>query len=446
MLGLLSYGALLLTLAVGAVLRPPIALAGVICLFGLKQWGQSSSALLAANPPFTNIAIGVLTVAAVLRAAFKRSCLFCRVPAAEICVILLFVYALVTLLWSLDLEDALDTWATASPYLAVVVLLAPLVVDDLDDVKTVFTWAMLLGGTICFLAVAFGTWGYRGLAVDARVAVGVLDTAPLELQTNPLSIAGIGGTAVIAAAMFLTERRRVLLKVLALCTIPFAFAVIIRSGSRGQLVALLPAVLVAGSVAFRLRGLRSWLSLGLLTALIVGLGFWATSFVDVDKSRWLGSQLATHDVEGRFEMAATVLDAALAHPFAIFFGLGNSSSLALLGIYPHITILEVLAEEGLPGIALYAAVLIYSVRSIRRTVRAVEDDPGRRIALAILAGVFAYELVLSWKQGSLLGSPYVFCCAIVLGRIEQSFAVFPAQQSTELTAVAPIRAFPNLMT
>jgi hypothetical protein len=445
MFGLLTYLGVLLTVVVGSMLRPPIALAGVLCLFGLKQWGQNASTLLLQYPLLTNVTVGIVTLIAVLRAAFKRSCLFCRFPPAQTCILCLFLYAFATLTWSLDLDSGLDTWASSSPYLVVVMLLAPLVIDDLEDLKTAFGWTVLLGGAICFLAVVFGTWGFRGLAVAGAAPTGsLLEAGATIAETNPLAIAGLGGTVVVAAATFLIGRRRLFLKTVALVAIPFALAAIIRSGSRGQLALVPPAFLVAAAVAFKLRGFRSWAALSLLTLLIAGMGWWATSLVEFNKSRWLGSEVAVADVAGRFDMAGVVLKAALDHPLALFIGLGNSSSFKLLGIYPHITILEVFAEEGLPGIALYFAVLIYATRSIRRAARVLADDPARRIALGILAGLFVYELLLSWKQGALLSSEYVFCYAIILGRVELALAGAPATERNALVA-APARPFPNLM-
>jgi hypothetical protein len=445
MFGFLTYLCVLLTVLIGSVLRPPIALAGVLCLFGLKQWGQTASPLIAQYPLLTNVAIGVVTFVAVLRAAFKRSCLLCRVPPAEIFTIGLFLYALVTLTWSLDLDSGLASWAYAGPYLIVLVFLAPLVLDDLADLETAFVWTMLLGGILCFLAVVFGNWGWRGLEVAFSAPVGsLLDAGAQVFETNPLALASLGGTVMVIAATVLLDRERVFPKVLAIGALPFALAIVIRSGSRGQLVAAPPAIFLAVYVAFRLRGFRTWLVLGLLTLLIVSIGWWATSLVDVDKARWLASEVAAQDIQGRFEMAGAVLKASMEHPLALFIGLGNSSSFKVAGIYPHIAILEVLAEEGLPGIALYLGMLFHTARSIRRSARALADDPGRRIALGTLAGLFLYELLLSWKQGSLLGSPYVFCYAIIIGRLELGLKPIPQPQSTSLDR-GPERAFPNLM-
>jgi len=89
----------------------------------------------------------------------------------------------------------------------------------------------------------------------------------------------------------------------------------------------------------------------------------------------------------------------------------------VVGFYPHITVLEVLAEEGLFGALIYFGILIFALRSIKRRLQ-FELTDRQRNALAILAGLFIFELILSWKQGSLLFSVYVFAYAIVLARLE----------------------------
>jgi len=63
------YAGVLALLAIGVIVRPPTALAAVCCIFGLKQWGQATNGWLAANPPATNLAIGVLVLCAIVWAA-----------------------------------------------------------------------------------------------------------------------------------------------------------------------------------------------------------------------------------------------------------------------------------------------------------------------------------------------------------------------------------------
>ena len=81
--------------------------------------------------------------------------------------------------------------------------------------------------------------------------------------------------------------------------------------------------------------------------------------------------------------------------------------------------MEILAEEGLIGAVLYIAILIVTLLNIRRIYRIVRDDPVARGTLAAISALFFYEFLLSRKQGSLLGSLYVFAFSIIIGKFER---------------------------
>jgi hypothetical protein len=175
--------------------------------------------------------------------------------------------------------------------------------------------------------------------------------------------------------------------------------------------------MLALPVAFRIRDARSTAALILSATLIVGLGSWGASLVEIDSARWQRAD-SGEAVTGRLASAETLLNASTSNFFTAVFGLGNSSSFQVLGIYPHIAGLEVIAEEGLIGAALYAAIIILTVRSIKRISGQPELTDIKRNVLAILTGLFVFEFILSWKQGSLLSSVYVFAYAITLARLE----------------------------
>ncbi len=142
-------------------------------------------------------------------------------------------------------------------------------------------------------------------------------------------------------------------------------------------------------------------------------------------------------------MAQALLGAAFSKPGSILFGIGNSSSFQILGIYPHITALEVIAEEGMVGAILYLSILGVALRSIIRLSRSVADQAARN-TLAVLAALFCFELILTWKQGSLLSSFYVFGYAIILGRLEGPVAdPLPNEAASNSAKALPL--FSNLM-
>jgi hypothetical protein len=416
MLGIISYSLLLLALFIGAWRRPAVGLAAVLCLYGLKQWGQSSTAILSEYRQFTNYAVFVIVFIGVIRAAIRRSCVLCQAPTVAALVLILYSYALLTVSWAFDPGNSFEQWIGSAPYLVTIALLAPLLINNLDDVHAAFIWTALTGGAICALALVFGNWGDRGLVVYGHQALE--DSSNVYLyETNPLALSTLGGTVFLVAGLSLGRANGVLVRVFALVCIPIALAVVLRSGSRGQMIASAVAFLVALPIAFRLKDARSLVALFAIAVVVLGLGWWSASLVDINASRWADSQ-ATEDVVGRFAMAQALLGASTSGFLTTVFGLGNSSSFQVLGIYPHITGLEVLAEEGIVGAILYFAIIVLTIRSIKRVSGQGELTDRTRNALAMLSGLFVFELILSWKQGSLLFSVYVFAYAIMLGRLE----------------------------
>jgi uncharacterized membrane protein (Fun14 family) len=438
MLGLITYSVILLGLLLGVLRRPAIGIAAVLCLFGLKQWGQSTTQILSDYRQFTNFAVGLIALLGVAIAARKRSCVFCSLPPTAALIAVLYFYAFVTIAWSPDQPTSLDQWVIQGPYIITIALIAPLLFTDLDDVRIGFMWTAIAGATICILALVFGNWGLRGLVLyglDARQ----------ENEVNALAISSMAGTVFLIAGLSLSRPNRKFMRLLALAFIPVALAVVLRSGSRGQLIAGVVGLLVGLPIAYRLRNAKSLIALLLIGGVVLSLGWWATSLVHVDVDRWSDTRTSA-DVFGRLENAVILLRAASSHPFTLVFGLGNSSAFPILGIYPHVAGLEVLGEEGFVGAVIYLAIIYCTVRSVIRITGQPDLSDSRRNALAVLAGLFVFELVLSWKQGSLLSSYYVFAYAITLARMEAPVGVAKSRPVAELVnASVHLPRFQNLM-
>jgi hypothetical protein len=142
-------------------------------------------------------------------------------------------------------------------------------------------------------------------------------------------------------------------------------------------------------------------------------------------------------------MAQALLSASTSSVFTTIFGLGNSSAFQIVGFYPHIAGLEIVAEEGLVGAVMYCVILFLSFRSIKRISAYPLLRDSERNALAIIAGLFVFELVLTWKQGSLLGSIYVFAYSMILARMEET--TLKSRRLAESTAASPGVRFENLL-
>lgn len=438
MLGLVTYSAILLALLIATWRRPAIGLAAVLCLYGLKQWGQASTALLFEYRQFTNYAVFAICLLGLARAAVRRGCVFCGVSPTAWGVLALYAYALLSTLWAPDLATSLDQWVLTGPYLLTITLLAPLLIEDTEDARGAFMATALAGAALCALALLFGHWGDRGLLMYGHEAL--QDEYNIyKYETNPLALSTLAGTVFVICGLSLGRPNGPLLRVLALVCIPVTLFVILRSGSRGQVIASILSVLIALPVAFRPKDSRSVVMLVFAGGVVLALAGLAITFVDFSSGRWTNAQ-ATIDAQNRFAMAQRLLDASTASLLTTLFGLGNSSAFTVVGFYPHITVLEVIAEEGVLGAVLYLALLFFGFRSVRRIARRADLTDRGRNTLAILFGLFVFELILSWKQGSLLFSAYVFAYAIMLARLEK-----PHMAAAPHTAVgaAPVLGTPR---
>jgi len=436
MLGLVTFFGLLLALLIGTLRRPAVAFAAVLCLYGLKQWGQDTSPFLVEHRTIANWSAAVLVAIALLRPRERNNPHL--TPTSSLPWVLgvaLYGYAFITLAWSPDWKVALAQWVSQAPYVLVVALFAPLLLSNTPDVKRICDWTVMIGTTLCALALLFGHWGARGLLVNGDLTA---------TETDPLAIAGLGGTICVAAVLAFPGApwRKKLLYALA---VPVGLAVILRSGSRGQLVATGLALLVGWPLVSARRSLWTWVALAVIALVLDLVGAWLFQQLGVDSYRWTGAQ-SQEDITGRLAMASALLQHAIAHPASLVFGLGNSSSFYYMGIYPHIAALEVLGEEGLIGATIYLCMVASTLQSILR-IKAIHREPadsGARYALGVLTALFVFEFVLTLKQGTLLSSTYAIAYAAMLGRMA---AWQPATASPLATpeSIAPVIPFPNLM-
>jgi O-antigen ligase len=267
-----------------------------------------------------------------------------------------------------------------------------------------------------------------------------------EQETNPLAIASLGGTVFLGALFLLKMPQPLWRKVFLAALIPIAIAVIIRSQSRGQLGAAALAAAIGWLFVSRKAIGGRLFSLALAGLLVGSIGWWVWGQMDVDAARWSGT-LAESDAQGRVEMAKALMGEAVRDPVSLFFGLGNSSSYHYLGIYPHITALEVFAEEGLLGFTLYVAIMVTTFKSAARLFGAMNEHTpgGHRIAAAAVLALFMFELMLSMKQGTFLTSTYVFAYATIIARMTRWQAAGSESVAREQPPPRSAPMYANLM-
>lgn len=400
----------MISLALGTLWRPPVAVAGMLCLYGLDQWLQSRQGLFLRISYLTNIGMASVVALGLVVAGLRQRLQLADYPRVGYLVLALLGFALLSFLWTPDRAAFMERWILAGPYLLTIVLMMPLLVRDWQDVQTAF-YATLILGTLTLSLLAFNAeWTYRGLAIGR------------DQMGNPLAVASLGGyVALIALLMNFSGVARVW-QITRWGVFLLGLYISMRSGSRGQTIALVFAAFAFLPLSRRFTSFKG-LAATLVGVVCIGVivawaqSIWATT------GRWDFERMSLDYGGGRLGKISFLLGEWLsAGPLAWVIGLGNSASFdeELLGFYPHLVLGEVLAEQGLIGFGLFVAILFLAFRAVLRGARAGRDVPVMRGIFAVLGALLLFDFILSFKQGSMIGTPYLFAFCIMLGRIAKT--------------------------
>ena len=428
------YVSILLIFLFGAWRSPPSCVSALYCLFPLKQLGQSSVASLQVHSWLTNVFVGLIVVLALFR-SWSTLRQHLRIGAAAyVLAASIYAYALCSTTWTLAQDDALQNWSAAWPYIVTSVLLTPLAISDVREMRIALRWLIWTGGLICLVLLVGGDWGSRGLLIIGNDG---------EFESNPLAISATAGTVVIVALIRGPTSKNWIETLAAIIAGVSAIFLTIRSGSRGELIAAIVAVLAVAPMRFSLTKLRDLVAIvAVFSVLAVGLVVGMSHYMAGGDARWTSSTLAT-DAAGRLDMAFKLLDRWSQSGSAILFGLGNSASFdsRVVGFYPHVMPIEILGEEGVIGFSLFVGLLIITIRSGFAALKSAADRPLDRDTIAASVALVLFALIVSSKQGNLLGNYMLFTSMIIVCRISTN----PGKSSKPVKMNRP-NAFSNLMT
>lgn len=323
-------------------------------------------------------------------------------PALAVGVLLGFTYASSS--WAIFPETTDAILVTHAPYLVVIVVLAPLSLQsesDVLDALRAIVWCSLVS---LFLLLVLGDWQGRSVL-----------TLGTDEVANPLQLTHSAGRLLIVAVIAreaLGLRGNALRFVLGVVLI-VVLLVFLKSASRGQIIA---SILTLSAFTLATRHRRVALGLVVLAGLTLGSGA-LDEDVARHASRWDPEAAASHIEHGRAAPSEMLLrvwqDSSMEH-LMLGFGHGASRDPRLLGMYPHVVAIEVLAEEGFVGFALFIIALSIGVFYY---YRAVSRSKGRlQVVNLALSAVLFYEVLISFKQGTLLRHEALHL-AIILGGV-----------------------------
>jgi len=391
----------------GALRRPGYALALVLSLYTFEQVLQQGNAFLLARSSLINLVFAGVTCAAILmtvsRGGFKR-----KMPQAAFYCYALFFFAVVSLGWSVNSKVSMN-WAQAfAPYAVLFTFLVPLCATNAKDIRDAIKASLILGFFIT-LGLALSTHGHRGIILDSGGGV--------EIEANPLASGNYGGYIVIIGIFSIYSGKKggisfifkAMVAVLGVYTL-------FKSGSRGQTIAMIIAVMIWLPVVAKVAVKKSTIiALVLATAVLIGLTYMISNSEEIS-TRWQSDSLREGTV-GRFNGGVSLVQiAATEGPLRMLFGIGNCGSFSVLGWYPHMVPLEILGEEGMIGFFLFSMFVFYAFSDGYKALQTKFANSADRVNIGLMLSLFTFEIILACKQGCLLLSPGagMFCMGLCL--------------------------------
>ena len=376
------------------------AVVGLICMFAFEQWGAIYLPFVAANGTLVNIVILAFVAIAWFRLPAGTSLEFVKYPTRTL-LILFLGYAFVTTLWSPPDANATGRFLDEIHYLLAALVVAPLLMRTTVDFSRVLDAVTWLGGSLVVLFAYVPDFEGRSLSME----YGLEETLGL-----PLALGDFGGLVFLVTAFRM--RASLISIVWAAIVCGSALYLITQTGSRGQLFFAIGSLIICLPV--RWKGFSVNRVMALMLVVLIAI---AAVYIVVNTENTLsGRMLNTEDSTGamaRVELVTVLMDAWIADPSAMLFGLGSSASWSrsVLSGYSHVVPLEILGELGLVGFVFFSiSVLTLFLQAFTGNHRKQLDQR----ALSNFAALFAcwvFSLLLSCKQGTLLFSTGIFLYA-----------------------------------
>ncbi|QDU72718.1 O-antigen ligase family protein [Mucisphaera calidilacus] len=391
----------MLTLSIAVWIRPGIAVGLVLCSFVLEQWAQAGSGLFVSYYQLTNIATALIVMMAFTSMMIQRQMRFPGFGKAGWMFIVLYAYCALSVLWSIDRGATISNLRGQAPYIIMFCLVAPLTAHNTKAIRDALVTVALLGSFLLVTLMMNPNWGHRGvrLAIEGTTGFGVDDIG------NPLEVASMAGYLVIILSLLKMTTLPSWANAIRWTIAVASLSLIILSGSRGQFIGAVIAVVCFVPLAYRLKSLGGFFS-GVFMVGVVSVTAWmlwsarsGERFeLDLLLQGYSDTRLFT-----TFILLGAWFDAGLVY---WILGLGSSASYndSIIGIYPHFVPGEVLGELGFIGFAIYTTAYGFAVNAFIRTYQRVKEYPEARSLVATLGALLFFFSLLTLKQGSLLGS------------------------------------------
>ncbi len=409
---LLFYVVILVSLLVGTWFRPVIAWACLICVKVLDFWGQMAHPFFFHYEKFTNLFMVALVGLGILRVQSFSYRPHRMLPWVQITTTCLFIYAAISLSWSPAFEEGVYWWSYSLPYILLKLFLAPLLFRHKTDLQDGLCAVLFLGTVLATLVDLFVDWSVRDIQTFWD---------PNKTIFDPLAFPEMGGYVMLAAILLNHNDKNWNWTAIRVIAILASLVLVLKSETRGQFILMIVIPMVFLPFSRPATNLKSYVTWAFLGLSLTAVSLFAFNSVTSIEDRWSSSTVQS-DWDIRIHSASALLhhwwETALGDPVVFIFGLGNSASYSpyILGFYPHMVTIEILGEEGLLGLGMLLLLLWISLRTICAAYTLSRNDLIQRGIWTTLVASFAFGFLLSFKQGSFIGSAHIFSFVILIER------------------------------
>lgn len=411
----LIYFGLLALICLIAMRRPAAAVGAYLCTFGLEQWAQSQSGYFFVHASLTNLSTGCVLLFALAMQQVRGTPMFSGGMSATLWVLLtLLAWTAASLMWTIY-DDALTRFKIYALPVVAYVFLVPLLIKNPRDLRSALLVLMVVGGAVLMLLVTTSTWESRHIILKQGAAIGSV----IGNRGNPLATASMAGYVAIAALLLNFRGAGKFWLLLRWPLIALTLIVAFKSGSRGQLFAMVAAAIMFLPLSRRIKNLPGFVGICLGVGIMLMLATWAFDNYSSGDNRWdVENMMSTWQTSRGGTSTIVLQEWAAGGPLVWLIGLGHAGSFATeIAYYPHLVMVETLAELGFVGFALLWVFVIVTYLSYFKLHKAVRDDPVIRGTCAAAAAIFMFEIILSFKQGTLLSNGIAFSFAIILANL-----------------------------
>ena len=386
--------------------RPSMGIVAVILMLPLEQILLAQFGRYTVGGQLLNYMVGLLVLYAVVRKTISGQLkLSDHIRAPFFAAIGLFIIAALGILWTPSKRDAIEAFSFGVPYWGLMVILAPLLLDNIKDFRNILL-PMMLTGSLLILLIVFG--GYTNV-YSGRLYIELGSPGDYESRGNTLALATLGAMIAVISVLYRPERTSTLINTIRLGSVLMGFGLTLLSGSRGQVLGAAICALAFFPLAREIKDIKQFFFRSIGAFFLLGLGYISLKlFVTAENVGRYDSGMMIQDIFYRFGNIGVLASEFLNKPFAWIFGLGPRAFTEYATSdqpYVHNFFAEALFEEGIAGFVCVYLLMLYTWRNGKTLFQQASDSPSLRSSTACLLALTLLLLIISLKQGSFISSP-----------------------------------------